>query len=177
VEISEQATLQARELTGADIRAGKIEELEFPGEYFDVITAWEVIEHIPDVNATLSKIHAWLKPGGLFCMSTPNTNKLKNRISGASRREFFRPPEHLLYFNRRSLRTILQRAGFEVLFVDAGMKSPMYWLGFFKRNNAGSAMARPFERFFDLFQNIGLQGYQLLAFCRKPEKSGTGELS
>lgn len=48
------------------------EEMGFPNEKFDVITAIEVIEHIPNLNKALGEIKRLLKPGGLFCITCPN---------------------------------------------------------------------------------------------------------
>jgi 2-polyprenyl-3-methyl-5-hydroxy-6-metoxy-1,4-benzoquinol methylase len=44
-------------------------------DYFDVIISYETIEHLKGFNAFLEKVHNSLKPGGLFIVSTPVTNK------------------------------------------------------------------------------------------------------
>ena len=48
------------------------ETMDFPDDHFDVITAIEVIEHIPDLEATLDEIQRVLKPGGSFGITCPN---------------------------------------------------------------------------------------------------------
>jgi SAM-dependent methyltransferase len=48
------------------------EELGFPAEHFDVITAIEVIEHIADLSKALSEVKRVLKPGGVVCITCPN---------------------------------------------------------------------------------------------------------
>ena len=48
------------------------EEMGFPKEYFDIITAIEVIEHIPNLTKALIEINRVLKPAGTFCITCPN---------------------------------------------------------------------------------------------------------
>jgi 2-polyprenyl-3-methyl-5-hydroxy-6-metoxy-1,4-benzoquinol methylase len=38
----------------------------FPHEDFDIVTAREIVEHLPDPNAELSAIFRLLQPGGYF---------------------------------------------------------------------------------------------------------------
>ena len=47
---------------------------------FEVISALEVIEHIVDTDRFLETAFRTLKPGGLFLISTPNINNLRNRF-------------------------------------------------------------------------------------------------
>lgn len=39
---------------------------------YDMVTAIEVLEHVGDLNGTLGEVHRVLKPGGRFCVTTPN---------------------------------------------------------------------------------------------------------
>lgn len=58
--------------SGLDIRylAGELAELELGT--FDLVTSFEVVEHVADKRAFLEQLCASLKPGGLLVMSTPN---------------------------------------------------------------------------------------------------------
>lgn len=47
---------------------------------FTVVTALEILEHILDTDLFLQEVWRVLKPGGVFCLSTPNINMLKNRL-------------------------------------------------------------------------------------------------
>lgn len=46
--------------------------LGFEADTYDTVTAIEVLEHVADLEATLSEVHRVLKPGGRFCVTTPN---------------------------------------------------------------------------------------------------------
>ena len=46
--------------------------LGFRDSSFDMVTAIEVLEHVADLDGTLSEVHRVLRPGGRFCVTTPN---------------------------------------------------------------------------------------------------------
>src|SRR6266496_3021976 len=56
-----------------DYRCTTVEEMDLR-ERFDVVLAMEVIEHVTDVGAFLSRCAAMVKPGGLMVVSTLNRN-------------------------------------------------------------------------------------------------------
>jgi SAM-dependent methyltransferase len=168
VEIDPEAAKQAGVAAQADVRSGRIEEQTFSREYFDIVTAFELIEHLPDPRETIRRMAEWLKPEGIFCVSTPNLNKLKNRISKRARDSFYIPPEHLLYFNRRALRTMFVTLGFKPLLIDAGSRSLIYKLGLYSHGKQSSATTRRLEAFLRLGQGFGIEGFQIVAVFLKP---------
>jgi len=167
VEIDPNTAHKARKNSGANISVGRIENQNFPENYFDVITAWEVIEHISDVSVCLRRLRSWLKPDGILCLSTPNLNKLKNRLFRKYREDFFKPPEHLLYLNRRSLRIMMSKAGYEVLMLDAGIKSPLYVFGLYNPDIRLGWVVSALEWIIGLGQFVGIEGFQIFAILKK----------
>jgi SAM-dependent methyltransferase len=63
---------------------------------FPIVTAFDVIEHVPDPCAFLRGIASALEPGGVFFLSTPDVESLMARLFG--RRWHFYYPYHLSYF-------------------------------------------------------------------------------
>jgi SAM-dependent methyltransferase len=167
VEIDPEAARQAGIASKADVRSGRIEEQTFNRHFFDIITAFELIEHLPDPRNTIRQIYEWLKPEGIFCLSTPNLNKLKNRISRRERENFYIPPEHLLYFNRCALRIMLESLGFKPLLIDAGMKSLLHQLSLYSDGKQSSVITKSLEACFRSGQWLGIEGFQIFAVFQK----------
>lgn len=102
-----------------DIHSGVLEEAPFARGQFDVITMWDVIEHVPVPAETVAKVGELLAPGGLLIMITPNIDGLFPRLSYSygKRYDYWRhpePPYHLYQFSKRTIRRLLTDAGFSV---------------------------------------------------------------
>ena len=102
----------------APLEAGSLE----PGG-FDVITAFEVVEHLREPRAEAATIAAALRPGGLFYCTTPNFGSLSRRLLRA-RWRVIAYPEHLTYFTPSTLRSWLARSGFAAVRLQTTGISP-----------------------------------------------------
>ncbi len=98
---------------GATVHMGELAEADFAPQSFDVVTAFEVLEHVPDPVDLLRQVGRLLRPGGLFYLTTPNFNALSRRVLGP-RWHVIEYPEHLSYFTPRTLRRAARVAGLEV---------------------------------------------------------------
>jgi 2-polyprenyl-3-methyl-5-hydroxy-6-metoxy-1,4-benzoquinol methylase len=110
VELSRDAAEYARREFGLDVDAKPFEELSFPDNCFDVITLWQVLEHVPYPLVMLTEAHRMLKPGGLLALSTPDIRGMPARILG--RRWWNIRMLHINQFTTRTLTAVLQRTGF-----------------------------------------------------------------
>jgi len=80
---------------------------------FDVITAFQVFEHLPDPRAELLALRRILKPGGVIAIEVPNIATPLVRLMGARHRHFV--ADHLWFFSPDTLRRFLSANGFTVL--------------------------------------------------------------
>ncbi len=113
VEISSFAAEAGRK-NGLDIITGTLQNIKQADDSFDLVTMWDVIEHMPDPVRDLHRVHSLLKPGGLVAVNTPDSGSFYSHVMG-SRWHLFVPPEHIFYFNRKSISKLLQNSGFEVI--------------------------------------------------------------
>jgi len=105
---AEQA--QAR---GLHVVQGTLDAASLPDAHFDVVTLWDVIEHLADPRGVLEQVHRLLKPGGLVVVHTIDVDSLFARVMGA--RWPWLMEMHVYYFSRRTLRAMLEKCGFRVL--------------------------------------------------------------
>lgn len=113
VEISAWAAEGARR-KGFEVHTGTLEEAHLPEASMDVITMFDVIEHIPDPRKTLHEVHRLLRPGGTLVVQTPNANGFGARFLYRSRSMIVQPGAHLILFSPSGLRRMLEQQGFLV---------------------------------------------------------------
>lgn len=78
--------------------------------FFDVVTAFDVIEHCSNPILVLQKIWQLLKPQGILYLSTPNISSLSVSLMKKKWPHFKK--EHLHYFSPTSIRRLLENKGF-----------------------------------------------------------------
>ena len=116
-----------REFYPCDCRED-IEELEH--DYYDVLTLFHVIEHIPDPLGFLSKLRMNMKEGGTIIIETPNSNDfLLRRCKNARTKLLW--SEHVVLFSERALRKLVRDAGFKQITIEQIQRYPisnhLYW--------------------------------------------------
>lgn len=89
-------------------------EKQFPDNYFDVVVALDVIEHVYDPVSFFATINKKLKPGGLFVLTTPIINSLTARI--LKKKWHALAPSHLNYFTYAFLEHFYKRFGYFLAF-------------------------------------------------------------
>jgi 2-polyprenyl-3-methyl-5-hydroxy-6-metoxy-1,4-benzoquinol methylase len=101
---------------------GELANSGMPAKYFDVITMWHTLEHMPDPVANLQKSHELLKDDGLLVVAVPNINNLiMKTLYPLVRRKSFRlfslkhKELHLSHFSNKTLAAILNKTGFEII--------------------------------------------------------------
>jgi SAM-dependent methyltransferase len=110
VEVASSA-VQYLHTIGLQAFCGQLSEAAFPTAYFDVVTASELIEHVPDPSPLVAEIARVLRPGGILWTTTPHSNGLSGRLLG-QKWSTVCPPEHLQLFSVRGASRLLARHGF-----------------------------------------------------------------
>lgn len=125
VDISAYAVQHARDQRGLDARCGVLRDMQFADGSFDVVTMWDVLEHLPDPLAELREVRRVLRPGGCVLINTPNEGSLLKVLARLGYRlslgRLVYPVRklyhqyHLCYFTPDTLRRLLERAGLRVM--------------------------------------------------------------
>lgn len=107
-DLSPQAINKALEKADG-VYEGGIDQVP-PHEKFDCIIATHVIEHVYRPKMFLEKLCKHLKPGGKIVIATPNMGSFWRRLM-RSHWPSFKIPEHILYFDKKSLTTLMRQVG------------------------------------------------------------------
>ena len=119
IEMEESTAERARANTGAEVFVGDAVAAPFPPAAFDVITAFDVLEHVYSPREFLTKVLEWLKPGGVFYAMMPNIASWEARFF-ATYWYGLELPRHLTHFSPHSLKHLMSSIGFE----EVLMKTP-----------------------------------------------------
>ncbi len=112
VELSSEAVASASPRVRDRMRVGDVNALALEGAApFDVVTAFDLIEHVFDPIAFLRDVRRVARPGALFVITTPDTGHVLRHVLRA-RWPMFQPMQHTVLFSRRGLRLALTTAGF-----------------------------------------------------------------
>jgi len=97
----------------ASFTVGVLEDLTFPDGAFDVITLWDVLEHVSSPIETLRRVRRLLAPGGWLFLSVPNADSIVARFMG--RRWVLLLREHLWYFSPGTMARLLCQANLDLV--------------------------------------------------------------
>jgi|SRR3989344_1868129 len=131
LDVSDWASKEAKK-KGLDVTRGSLKDNIFKPESFDVVTMIDVIEHMREPLVDINIVYKILKIGGIVLINTPDTESFAAKISGKMW-PIFVPLEHLFYFNKVNLASLLKKSGFEIIFsgkIKKGL-SLSYLLNFF----------------------------------------------
>jgi 2-polyprenyl-3-methyl-5-hydroxy-6-metoxy-1,4-benzoquinol methylase len=101
-------------------------QFEPEGESFDVITAWHVLEHIPDLAQTLKAMHQRLTENGTMFIAVPNHESYDAKNFGAHWAAYD-VPRHLWHFTKQSINRLFAQQGFNMVAIEP-MKLDSYYV-------------------------------------------------
>ncbi len=112
IEMSAEGARTAEARSGAEVFVGDILDASFPREKFDVITCFDVLEHLYEPRRVIGRVAEWLKPGGIFYVLVPNVDAAEARVFG-SYWHGLEMPRHLFHYTPVSLSFLAESAGLQ----------------------------------------------------------------
>ncbi len=114
IEFNKENAEFVNKVLGIQVHTCPIEDTDIPLEYFDLITVFQVMEHIDDPLKFLKTINRYLKPDGLLYIEVPNIN---DALASLYKIEpygdfWFREP-HIFYYSPETLSLLMGKAGFK----------------------------------------------------------------
>lgn len=131
VEPSKPLVRKARQFLDSDtpVHWSTLQAAPIGGRDFDVVTLWDVLEHVTDPIGFLSQARSLLKPGGILFANVPDLDSFQARLLGSKWPLLL--PEHLNYFTCRSLKMCGAAAGLH--WIDSCRRSAAFSLGYIFR--------------------------------------------
>ena len=99
---------------GLEVLSKLLEDIEGGENSFDILTAFELFEHLNDPKDFVLKVNELLAPGGLFLFTTLNGLGFDIQTLMAQSKSIS-PPHHLNFFNPRSVELLLSDCGFDII--------------------------------------------------------------
>ena len=158
---------------GLPVIQGTLDSEELTGKQFDVITLWDVIEHVNSPASELEKAFSKLNPGGVVVAHTMDIDSLAAKVMG--KRWPWLMDMHIHYFSRDTLSKMLENTGFDVIWV--GSQGRYLSLGYIASRLGG--LSKSLGAFFTtIIDSLGLAdvtvpvnfGDLITAAARKPDK-------
>lgn len=147
-EVSKTAFDHAKQ-QGRQVLHGTLRAAGFEDDFFDVITASEILEHLPEPEKELHEIARILRPAGLFWATTPSAKSLSFRLM-KEKWTIISPPEHTQIYSKVGAEMMLEKAGFENVKILATALNPAEIMNYYRSPKKG----------IENFDRVG-KGYEL----------------
>jgi len=114
VEVNPRAAAYARDVLGLAVYEGDLASLDLPARSFDVVTAWDVFEHLSNPSDVIQEIARLLKPDGVLLVTVPNARAWQARLWGKWWAGW-EVPRHYYVYTLDALKRLLAAAGFWIV--------------------------------------------------------------
>ena len=116
LDLAPHPSLEADALTGEFIR-GTLDDrkIAWSGRPYDVVTAFDVFEHLYDIPASLENLAAFVAPGGYLLIETGDADGTWPRAYGIGRWWYARLFQHHVFWSRPAFENLVGRGAFELV--------------------------------------------------------------
>lgn len=114
IEPAKGAAIYAKKILHVPVFQGTLEKAHFKKNSFDVVTLYDVLEHIPTIKPFLQEVRKILKPDGILVVQSPNIQSFAAEIL-KTHWNWLLIPHHLWHFTPASLSYVLTHEGFSVI--------------------------------------------------------------
>jgi 2-polyprenyl-3-methyl-5-hydroxy-6-metoxy-1,4-benzoquinol methylase len=132
IEPSKWAAEFAKKKTDTKVLQGNWDEVSLPRNYFDVVTMWDVVEHLEYPSSCFKQVYEWLKKDGIVAVTTHN---IKGWFARLMREKYpWLMRFHLYHFEPKTLSAMLTKNNLNPILIKYYTKtiSLKYFLSRFK---------------------------------------------
>lgn len=114
IEPTKKASDYARKTFHVKIIQKTLEKSKLKNNTYDVVSLYDVLEHVPNLKIFLKEIYRILKPNGLLVIQSPNIESYAYSLLKISW-NWLLVPNHLWHFSKKSITKLLGENGFNVI--------------------------------------------------------------
>ncbi len=107
-----------------NLSIGLLEDQAYPENFFNVISLYDVIEHVPNLNILTKELKRILAPNGIIDIVTPDVGHFRVTKPLSDWKEI-KPSEHLYYFDKNTLNRLFNNHGLSITKKRFGFKASM----------------------------------------------------
>lgn len=128
IEISKKSSQYARKYFNLPIFTGTLKQANLKSDNFNLITMWDVIEHLSDPTSDLKKIYRLLKKDGIIMILTVNFDSLMGRMANLSNKtkSYLYDIQHNYFFTFSTLQKMLKKNGFKKIQQIDSLEAQIY---------------------------------------------------
>jgi SAM-dependent methyltransferase len=150
IELSKESADYASKVQNLKVFHGTLEDAKYLDGQFDVVTLWDVLEHVPDPRAMLMEINRILSPSGVIVIQSPNMDSLM-AAKGRDYWNWWLVPDHIYHFTPSTLRNFVVSCNFTISTSytwEPSLDFLVNWLSatFRVKNRDASLKARSFRK-------------------------------
>jgi 2-polyprenyl-3-methyl-5-hydroxy-6-metoxy-1,4-benzoquinol methylase len=120
------ASIEKAKISGHHVYLGRFEDTVIPLDFFDLVVATHVIEHVADPRGFATRALQILKPGGIFLCETPNAGSLDARLFKGRHWGGYHFPRHWVLYTPQSISYMANAVGFTIRRIDFN-PAPAFW--------------------------------------------------
>ncbi len=131
IEISKWAVNYAKH-NGINVIENNLIDSKFPDEYFDLVSMFDVLEHLPNPTSCVGEIYRILKPCGIVVTETPNVDGFFAKYFYRQKSDIVKPRAHICLYSPSTALRLFQAAGFSKIDIETFPYCRRFTSGYFK---------------------------------------------
>lgn len=136
-----------------------------PDKDFDLVSLWHVLEHLPQPENMITKIHELLRDKGVLALAVPNFSS-HDRLHYQNNWAALDVPRHRWHFTPEGLEEMLSNGGFKLL-KKSTLWLDVFYISFLSEKYKGNNLAflrGVFKGIYFTFQSMFTKKYSTISF-------------
>ena len=126
IEVNKDCAAYGQEVFKLKIIPDSLENIGFEKDKFDVVTLFDVLEHIPDLKIFINEVRRILRVNGLLVLQLPNIESSMAKIT-KSKWPWLSAPDHLYHFTPKTIIQFLEANGFSIKEIRTWEPAEDFW--------------------------------------------------